>query len=547
MTATLANAPVRDRSLRAPLTGLGTLIAFFLRRDRIRLPAWIAGLGLYIFYIGSALPAIAPDREALESMVTLFAEPVGRMFTGPAFGMDAPSYECFFASGYAPYLFILAALMNIFLITRHTRAEEQSGRAELIRSNVTGRYAPLTASLVVAVISNFLAGTAVSLVSVAVNFPVAGSVLVGAGTALTGLAFAGIAAVTAQLSEFSRTASGLAGIVLGASFVLRAMGDMAAVGGSALSWVSPLGWPAQTAPYVLNRWAPLALSLLLVLVTVTAAYVLQSRRDFGASLIAVRPGSARAQPSLGSPFGLAVRIQRTSFFGWGAGLIALGLVDGAFMQALLDAGEDMPAALQEILGSEELVSGYLAFLGLFISVLITAYTLSAMQTARGEELQGRADLVLATPVSRTSWLGSHAAAVAVGAILMNLAVGVGTGIAAGVVTGQASLIGDSIAAHAGLLPAILVLLALWMVLFGYAPRLLAPVGWAVIGFVAVLAIFSDLLDLPRWLVQFSPFAYLAALPQESFNFTPVTILLALAALGGVAGLLGIRQREINVT
>src|SRR5690625_7369158 len=88
---------------------------------------------------------------------------------------------------------------------------------------------------------------------------------------------------------------------------------------------------------------------------------------------------------------------------------------------------------------------------------------------------------------------------------MNLAVGVGTGIAAAVVTGQASLIGDSIAAHAGLLPAILVLLALWMVLFGYAPRLLAPVGWAVIGFVAVLAIFSDLLDLPQWLVEFSPF------------------------------------------
>src|SRR5690625_2770816 len=434
-------------------------------------PACLALSVLYILYTCSALPAIPPDRAPLKSMVTLFAEPVGRMFTGPAFGMDAPSYERFFASGYAPYLFILAALMNIFLITRHTRAEEQSGRAELIRSNVTGRYAPLTASLVVAVISNFLAGTAVTLASVAVDFPVAGSVLVGAGTALTGLAFAGVAAVTAQLSEVSRSASALAGLVLGASFVLRAIRDMAAVSGSALSFASPLGWPAQTAPYVLACLAPLALSLGLALATISAAYVLQSRRDFGASLIAARPGPARAQPSLGSPFSLAARIQRSSFFGWGAGLIALGIVDGAFMQALLDAGEDMPAALQEILGHEELGFGYLAFLELFISVLITAYTLSAMQTARGEELQGRADLVLATPVSRTSWLGSHAAAVAVGAILMNLAVGVGTGIAAGVVTGQASLIGDSIAAHAGLLPAILVLLALWVVLFGYAPRL----------------------------------------------------------------------------
>src|SRR5690625_2969567 len=130
---------------------------------------------------------------------------------------------------------------------------------------------------------------------------------------------------------------------------------------------------------------------------------------------------------------------------------------------------------------------------------------------------------------------------------MNLAVGVGTGIAAAVVTGQASLIGDSIAAHAGLLPAILVLLALWVILFGYAPRLLAPAGWAVIGFVAALAIFSELLDLPQWLVPSSPCVHLAALPQDSFNFTPVSILLVLAAPGGAAGLLGIRQRESNVS
>src|SRR5690625_5872328 len=100
-------------------------------------------------------------------MVTLFSDPVGRIFTGPAYGMDAPSYERFFATGYAPYLFVLAALMNIFLVIRHTRAEEQSGRAELIRASVTGRFAPLTASLLVAVITNLIAGTVVAAVAIA--------------------------------------------------------------------------------------------------------------------------------------------------------------------------------------------------------------------------------------------------------------------------------------------------------------------------------------------------------------------------------------------
>ena len=38
-------------------------------------------------------------------------------------------------------------LMTMLLVVRHTRAEEQNGLAELIRSNVAGRHAHLTAAL----------------------------------------------------------------------------------------------------------------------------------------------------------------------------------------------------------------------------------------------------------------------------------------------------------------------------------------------------------------------------------------------------------------
>src|SRR5699024_4572649 len=231
--------------MNASLAGTGTLIRFFLRKDRIKLPAWLAGFALFVAYVGSAIPTIAPEQSDLAGMAPIFSQPVGRMFTGPAFGMDAPTYERFFAAGYAPYLFVLAALMTIMLVTRHTRAEEQAGRAELLRANVTGRHAGLTAALVVAAISSALAGLVVALVCVAFGFAPAGSMLVGAATALTGTAFAGITAVTVQLSANSRAAAGMAGLVLGLAFVLRALGDMVAVGGSALSWASPLGWAAQ--------------------------------------------------------------------------------------------------------------------------------------------------------------------------------------------------------------------------------------------------------------------------------------------------------------
>src|SRR5699024_655615 len=96
-----------------------------------------------------------------------FAQPIGRMFTGPAYGMSEPTYERFFAAGYAPYLYLIAALMSILLVTRHTRLEEQTGRAELIRANVTGSHALLTAALVVALIANALAAVVVTLLAVA--------------------------------------------------------------------------------------------------------------------------------------------------------------------------------------------------------------------------------------------------------------------------------------------------------------------------------------------------------------------------------------------
>src|SRR5699024_4364340 len=210
-----------------------------------------------------------------------------------------------------------------------------------------------------------------------------------------------------QLSEYSRTVAGMAGAVLGAAFVARALGDMAAAGGSALSWASPLGWPAQTAPYVHDRPAPLLLLLLLAAATTVTAYGLQGRRDFGASLFPARRGAARAHPSLGTPPGLAARLQRGGFLGWGTGIVLLGIVDGAFTQALIDAGEDMPPAVQEMFGTTGLVDGYLAFLGSFVSILVAAYTVFAMQTLRTEEGRGRLDAVLSTSVGRTTYLASH--------------------------------------------------------------------------------------------------------------------------------------------
>src|SRR5699024_8032495 len=153
----------------------------------------------------------------------LAANPVVGLIGGPGYGFDDLTVARFLAGMYAVYLMLGAALMSITTISRHTRVEEQTGRAVLVRVNVAGRHAHLTAARVVVVVMNILVSVLVGLVVVSSAIEpqpeAAGSFLFGASVGAAGLVFAGIAAVTVQLSPFSRVGSGIAGAVLGVAFV----------------------------------------------------------------------------------------------------------------------------------------------------------------------------------------------------------------------------------------------------------------------------------------------------------------------------------------
>src|SRR5699024_5793407 len=147
------------------------------------------------------IPQLASTESDLTSVTTIFNQPVGRMFTGPAYGLGHPTYESFFVAGYGLYFAIIAALMNLMLVVRPTRLEEQTGRAELVRATVTGRHAALTAALLVAVITNAAATVVIGALMSAHGYTTAGSWLFACAVATVGLAFAGISAITVQLSE----------------------------------------------------------------------------------------------------------------------------------------------------------------------------------------------------------------------------------------------------------------------------------------------------------------------------------------------------------
>ncbi|ROR72739.1 ABC transporter permease [Bogoriella caseilytica] len=556
-TAATARSPWKGKGSERPgsLTGTGVLLRFMLRRDRLRLPAWVLGISALMAYFANAIGELMGDEESLASMAALATNPVIALIGGPGYGLDEITVPRFLAAMYGLYLMLAAAFMSITTISRHTRVEEQTGRAELLRASVLGRHAQLTAALIMATAMNLLVAllsAALVMGSVIEPSPDAqGSLLFGFSIGAAGLAFAGVAAVTVQLSAFSRAGSGIAGAVLGTAFVIRGLGDMSFVaqgedGALAwLSWLSPLGWAQQTAPYTLDRWWPLLLSVVFALLLAAVGYSLQSRRDLAAGILPDRLGSARAAAWLAGPLPLALRLQRSSLIGWTAGLLIAGVAFGGFTDAMIEGVAGMPEEIAALMGgSDGIVEGYQGFMGLYFAIMVAVFVILAAQGLRSEEQGVRTEPILATGVSRARWLLSWAAVAAGGSAWLLLVAGFGQGLGASLSTGDWSLLGPVILGHVVHVAPVWFLLGLALALYGWVPRL-TGVAWAVFGFGTLLALFGPMLDVGQAVLNASPFDHVGQYPSEAISWTAVAILGGTGVLLVLGAVAGFRRRDLT--
>jgi ABC-2 type transport system permease protein len=323
------------------LTGLWRLVRLILRRDRFRLTLWVLGLAGTTLASAASLPSLYSSELAIQGYVrTAGDNPAMVAFAGPGHGFDDPNIGVILVNEVQLFTAIGLALMSIFLVNRNTRAEEDSEHAELIRSSVVGRHAPVAAAAIVIAGANLVIGVLLLLGFIGTGYPLAGSVALALSIAAVGLVFAGIAAVVAQFMSGGRATLGVSTAVLGVSFVLRAVGDIADNG---LSWLSPLGWGQAIRAYAGEAWWTLGLCVVGAAALVVLAFQLSIRRDLGSGLLPQRPGPAHAKPWLLSPIGLAVRLQRGSLIGWTIGMAVLGAVYGSIGEDIEQMIEDNPA------------------------------------------------------------------------------------------------------------------------------------------------------------------------------------------------------------
>lgn len=528
--------------------GTSALTRLIQRRDRIRLTIWVyvlVGLIASTAYSFRGLYHTVAERAAfgasIRSNATLLA-------------LDGPLFNTTTTGGLTAWRFggiaaVVAAMVSVFTVIRHTRAEEESGRVELVGAGVVGRLAPLTAALTVAVSVNVVAGALITLVMALFGAGGAGAIALGAGIAAAGMAFAGVAAVAAQLTEGSRAANGIALTVLGVAFVLRAIGD-AAHGGtlSWFSWLSPIGWAQQVRPYADERWWVLALGIALAVVLSGIAYALVGRRDIGAGLLPARLGSPVAAPLLRTPLALAWRQHRASLFGWTTGLLLLGLAYGSAAKGvgeLIDTSSQLRTFIDRLGGARGLTNAYFtAVLGI-CALVASAYAVQATLRARSEETAMRADVLLATPVRRLSFAGTHLVIAAVGCAVLLVATGLGAGLAYGIaihdIGGQIGvLVGAAIAQW----PAAVVPAAIAALLFGVAPRATVA-AWGLLAAFVVLGQVGPLLRLNQTVMDLSPFTHTPKLPGSEVTALPFTVLTAVAIGLTAVGLIGFRRRDIG--
>lgn len=516
------------------LTATGPLIGFVVRRNWIRLAAWWAFVVLMFAYVVSYYHATLDSQDLLDDFASVAAAPSMRALTGVA-AEPATMGGAVWTKIWMTLSLGLAFGM-VFLVTRNARAEEESGRGELVRARMVGIHSQSVATWVVASVVCLLAGIATAVVSLAAGLDPAGSGtsgswLMGLSIGAMGLLGVAVSAVAGQVTLTSRGANALASAVIGVFYAMRVVGDL---GNGALTWASPIGWGQKTSPYGDNRWWPLALQVGTALVLVTLALVLEGRRDFGAGMLPERLGRADAPTRWTSPFGLSVRMERGALIGWVVTIAVAGALFGSVIQSMQTMLADMPPALAHRLGGDSM-DALASLLARVMALVVLVFALQATLPLREEESSGRLEVQLSRSLPRWRWMLSRLVIPAVGSLVLLALGGFVTGSVWDVIAHEGGHISEMVGATVVHWPAVLVMVGLAVAAFAAVPKVSVVITWLLVALVWLVEMLGTATDVSQKVWDALPFGATPALPSEPMDWAPVVVLVLVAiALVGVA-------------
>lgn len=529
------------------LAGTGNLLRFQLRRSRIYLLGWLAGLAGGTWAVAASFPGLYPDAAGREAYAATVNTPALRSMTGPETYIEAygASTGAMFAHQMILWTGTLTAVMFLLLVTRLTRADEETSRSEVLRANPIGRRADLAAALLLAGLAAVALGALMALAVASLPGGQGGSaILFGLAHTAIAVLFAGVAAVTAQLASFASSANGLAFAVVGWSAFTAGVGNAQE---NWAVWLSPVGWAQEAFVYTPEqRWWPLAFAGAVAVVTVWLAFALVTHRDFGQGMTAARLGRAQAKPGLSSATALTFRLTRGVFWSGVVTMLLLGAAYGSVLGGADDMLEGLSETERAVLergGSsieENVTATFVALNGLFASL----FGLLVVGRARKEETQGRGELIAAGAVRRSGWPGSYLPAALWASTAAAVVAGVFLGLGGASSLDDGSYFGTGLWASVLQLPAVWALTAFAFAAFAWLPSL-GWLRWLAWVWLFIVLYFATLLELPEWAQAVSPFHHLAAYPAEDADWLAAALVTAAAIAFAVLGYAGARRRDLS--
>lgn len=216
------------------------LTRFNIKRDWLKIIIWAVALIALFVGVAAKFTGLYGTQTAIDQIIKTLKTPAmislfGKMPSGPYTTADV------FASEMTVFMTIVAVIMNFSFIIHATRGEKETGTLEIIQSHSVGRLSNLSSAL----LENFLINLVIGLIyAIGLEFAgltgtnTNGNFLLGLGLGLAGFMFSTIAAVIAQLTDNSRSATILSYIIFGIMYLARMVTD---ISHPQATWYIPLG------------------------------------------------------------------------------------------------------------------------------------------------------------------------------------------------------------------------------------------------------------------------------------------------------------------
>lgn len=519
--------------------GTKKLIQFYLRHDWITRLIWLLTPALLVMTAASSYGSMFASQQELSAFVDdSILNPAVSAIHGFILSKDIAGIV---AWNVKTVSLIVIAIFNILAMTKIIRGEEESGRADLLNSNMAGRQSLFASSMALCLITNIIMGILMLLSTQLCGLPLEGSLIISALMVVGGCLFASIGALTSQIANEKRTANSLGIGLMGLLYMLSFMNNLSADNNFS-SYFTPFRWFFIVRPYEGNHPAFLSVAVCLVVIIGGIALYLSGRRDVGAGVINPKSGRSEALPGFGNTFALSWRLHKGALIVWtlalGVFAFGIGVVD-PLVSKMLDE-QLILASWMSLFGEPEE-----AFLSLMIYVLclfVSAYGILTIQKMRSEEVSGRIEVLLSLPVKRFEWMLSHIMFSVIGSAFIMVVIGLCTAFGS-VAGGGTAAFGKIVYMAIQKLPAILIVGGIASLLFGFLPKLSIGGSWTIYSLLILIQLLWEMALVPDILFLLSPFGQVY--PTQSLTVITFVLLLAVACALYGAGLTFFKKRDIQ--